>query len=141
MTTTDLRSSLQAIYDARGKLTPEILVEEARDPKHPLHDRLEWDDRVGGEAWRRAQAHELIQSVKIVYRDAVSGEERSLRAFHAVRTEKGHVYEPLNKVVEDPVLTRIVLADMEREWRQLKKRYDQFAEFWLLVRQDVPEAA
>jgi hypothetical protein len=31
-----LRDQLQAIYNERGKLTPTIVVDEARDESHPL---------------------------------------------------------------------------------------------------------
>lgn len=130
-----LRDQLQAIYDESGKLTPAVVLERARRDGHPLHDRFEWDDTVAGEAFRRQQAHDLIQSVRVVYRTATD-EERSVRAFQAVRSEEGHVYHPAAVVAADPFLSKLVLADMEREWRTLKARYDQFAEFWQLVRKD-----
>lgn len=137
-----LREQLQAIYERKGELTPVLVVAAARDPKHPLHDRFEWDDAVAGEAWRREQAHELIQSVRIVYKPAdEDGPEKSVRAFHAVRSEKGHVYEPAEKVVNDAFLAKLLMADMQREWMALKRRYDDFEEFWSIVRADLPEAA
>jgi hypothetical protein len=133
-----LRDHLQSIYDAHQKLTPALLVDEARDEAHPLHDRFEWDDGVAGESWRRQQAHELIRSVRIVYRKATKrAPERSVRAYHAVRKESGHVYEPAEKVASDPLLQQMVLRDMEREWRQLKARYGHFQEFIDMVRGDL----
>jgi len=137
-----LRDQLQQIYDTRGVLTPAIVVDEARHEEHPLHDRFEWDDAVAGEAWRREQAHELIRSVRIVFKAADdSSPEKSVRAFHAVRAEKGHVYEPAEKVAGDEFLSRLVLADMRREWTALKKRYDEFEEFWSMVRGELPGSA
>jgi hypothetical protein len=133
-----LRDHLQSIYDAHQKLTPALLVDEARDEAHPLHDRFEWADEIAGEAWRRQQAHELIRSVRIVYRKADKrSPERSVRAYHAVRKESGHVYEPAEKVASDPLLQQMVLRDMEREWRQLKARYGHFQEFIDMVRGDL----
>lgn len=133
-----LRDQLQAIYDEHGKLTPTIVVDRARDGDHPLHERFEWDNSIAGERWRRHQAHELIQSVKVVYRPATDKQpERSVRAFHAIRGEEGHNYEPAEKVATDPLLQQILLRDMEREWKQLKARYGQFREFLELVRGDL----
>ncbi len=67
--------------------------------------------------------------------------EKSLRVFHAVRlpeeTNGGYVYEPIDKIVADPTLTEIVLRDMEREWKTLRRRYEDFSEFWSMVRRDV----
>lgn len=137
-----LRDQLQAIYDQHGKLTPEIVVNEARDKDHPLHNRFEWDNEVAGEAWRREQAHRLIQKVKVVYREADDKQpEKSVRAFHAVRSEKGHVYEPVDKVVRDDFTRQLLLNDMRREWQALKRRYEEFEEFLHMVRADLGEDA
>lgn len=138
----NLRDQLLAIREKHGRLDPHLVIEEAREETHPLHSRFEWDDSVAGEAWRRSQAHELIRSVRLVYREATEQEAaRSVRAFHAVRREDGHTYEPAEKVIEDPFTKRLVLADMEREWKALKRRYETFAEFADMVRRDIEEAA
>lgn len=130
----DLRASLQGIYEARGKLTPDIVLDEARDASHPLHNRFEWDDSVAAEAFRREQARQLIKTVKLVYRPAEEGGSmRSVRAFHALPTEEGYRYEPVEKIVEDPVMREIVRREMNRAWRELHTRYAQFEEFWKMI--------
>jgi hypothetical protein len=137
----DLRNELQSIYDQHKRLTPALVVDAAREPEHPLHSRFEWNDAVAGEAWRRQQAHELIRSVRVVYREAdESSSEKSVRAFHAVRKEDGHVYEPVDKVAADDFTRRLVLQDMEREWKALHRRYQDFEEFTALVRRDLDAA-
>lgn len=137
-----LREQLQSIYDRHSQLTPALVVDEARNDSHPLHDRFEWDDAAAGESWRREQAHQLIRSVRIVYREADDkNPEQSVRAFHAVRSEKGHVYEPVDKVTTDPFTAQLVLKDMQREWQALKRRYEQFSEFYSMVRSDLGEDA
>lgn len=137
-----LRDELQRIYDQHERLTPALVVDVARAKTHPLHGRFEWDNRIAGEAWRRTQAQELIRSCRIVYREPTETEDaRSVRAFHAVRRENGHVYEPAGTVAEDPFMKRLVLADMEREWKALRRRYEQFAEFLELVRADLDQEA
>lgn len=136
-----LRDQLQAVYDEHGKLTPALIVDEARHDSHPLHERFEWDDAVAGEAWRHRQAHELIRSVRIVYRAATDTRpEASVRAFHAVRLEDGYVYEPAEKIADDEFLRGLVLRDMEREWQALKRRYADFGEFLAMVQRDVAAA-
>lgn len=136
-----LRDQLQAVYDERGKLTPAILVETARDPEHPLHARFEWDDRVAGEAYRRQQAHELIRSVKVTYQRG--DEERKVRAYHAVPSEDSPQpsYEPVEKVADDPFIRQLVLKNAEREWRALKARYADLDEFFSIVRRDLDAGA
>lgn len=134
----DLTERLQTIYNDHGRLDPPLVVDLARDPNGPyldLHHRFEWDDRIAGEAHRREQAHKLITSARLVYRPDEKPQE-SVRAFHAVPSEQGYAYHPAMKIAQDPFSTRLLMASMEREWRQLKKRYDQFAEFWELVNRD-----
>lgn len=132
----DLRAQLTAVYAKRGELTPENVLEEARDPDHPLHGRFTWDDTVAAEKWRRHEAHELIVSVKIRYADDETG-LREVRAFHAVRTENGHVYRPADEIVKDDIATKVLLADMRREWVALQRRYSHFEEFASMIREDL----
>jgi hypothetical protein len=138
-----LRDELQAIYDQHGELTPELVVQEARSKKHPLHDRI--FDRApaeAAEAWYRHRAHELIRVGRTVYKEAdENGPERSVRSWQCVYGERGHVYEPVEKVVENPFTRQIVLRDMEREWKGLFARYEAFEEFLSLVSSDLQARA
>jgi hypothetical protein len=138
-----LRDQLQAIHDEHGRLTPELVVEAARAESHPLHDRV-FDRPVGeaAESWYRHRAHELIQSVKVVYKEATeTTPERSIRAFHAVRSEDGYSYEPAENIADDPLIRAMVLRDMEREWKALHRRFGEFSEFLSMVRNDLEAAA
>lgn len=51
--------------EAAGQLNAAAVVESARDPASPLHDRFEWDDGLAAEEHRKAQARALIRSIKI----------------------------------------------------------------------------
>lgn len=132
----DLRQILLDIRAEHGRLTPQIVLDVARAPEHPLHSRFEWDDAVAAEKWRREQAHDLIQSVKISYA-APNGTRSELRAFHAVRSEQGHVYDPTEEIVQDEIATRILLKQMEQDWRSLKNRWSGFKQFADMVRADL----
>lgn len=145
MSDLSLREALEAIYARRGELTPALVVDEARANRSNagrfLRSRLEWDDKVAGEAYRREQAAELIRSVKVTYREATETEvARQVRGFHSVRTPDGMTYKPLMDVVEDEFSRQLVLADMQREWKALHRRYSHFEEFVRLVRADIEAA-
>lgn len=135
-----LRDQLQTIYDQHGKLTPEIVLDEARDPEHPLHNRFEWRDDVAAEKWRREQARELIVSLKVRYA-APDGTPRDVRSWHAIAREHGHTFEPVEKIGEDPLSSKILLATAEREWRAMRSRYEHLDEFLQMVRRDLGDAA
>lgn len=137
-----LRDQLLSVRAEFGKLTAETLVEAAMPEDHPLHARFEWDDSIAGPAYRKVQAQQLIRQVRIqqLPREG-DGPPVDVRAFHAVYTaESGHTYEPAEEVVADPILRSILLRDMERDWRNLKARYDSFTEFWAIVRSDIEQA-
>jgi hypothetical protein len=133
-----LRDHLQAIYDERGKLTPALVVDVARDNRHPLHTRFEWNDTIAAEKWRREQAHQLIKSVRISYVSTKTGTPISIRAFHAVQEDNGrtYAYEPTAKVMQDPMVMQIIRVNMRREWEAMKRRYDAYEEFWDMIADD-----
>ncbi len=136
-----LRDELLAIYQAKGSLTPELVVDAARDPGSPLHDKFEWDDQVAGERYRLQQARTLIRTVKIRYVSAKDDSvSQPVRAFTSVSTPTGRVYEPTQQVVSDPLKAAMVLQDMKREWQAMLRRYNGFNEFWELVKADMPAA-
>lgn len=115
-----------------GALTPSNVVDVARSPEHPLHIRFEWDDNIAGEKYRLAQAGELIRSVQLVFRKA-DGNRAKIREFHSVDRDGGHVYEPIVEVASDPTVSKILLADMLRDWQQFKRRYEHMKEFIELI--------
>jgi hypothetical protein len=128
-----LRDQLEQVYQARGELTPQALVDTARPKMHPLHDRFEWNDKVASEAYRRDQAHRLIQSVRVAF--ISSDRPKDVRAFVAIpRPESAQPsYERVEDVLADPVKKQIVLNQMEREWRTMQARYGDLVEFSELV--------
>lgn len=136
-----LHEQLQVIYDERGELTPSLVVDAARDNDHPLHARFDWIDTSAAEAWRREQASSLIRSVRIKYADAAN-EPRDLRAFVAIKGAESHQssYTPTETAMADPFMRALVLRDMERDWRTLKKRYQHMAEFADLIRSEIEGA-
>ena len=138
-----LRDHLQEIYDAHGRLTPQLVVDVAKPTDHPLHERYyALEDREAAHEYRKVLAAKDIRSVRVVYREADGEQEqRSVRAFHAVRDEEGEgSYVPVERVVESEFLTEMVRRDMEREVRALIRRWEHFDEFWQLLQGEVDAA-
>jgi hypothetical protein len=131
-----LREALQGIYEKHGALTPHLVVTTFRPKTHPCHGSLNWDDKAAAEAHRLDQARALIRSVTIVYVEE-EDDDRRIRAWQTVRDDNGQRFEPIQKIAEDEFLAELVLRDMEREWKQLRDRYDRFAEFRELVQKDI----
>lgn len=132
-----LRSQLQAIYDKHGSLTAEIVVDEARPADHPLHDLIfDRSRKDAADAWYLHRADTLIRSVKIK-RSLADGELISVRAFSPVRPNQPGVFDPFDEIVQDPVASAVLLAQMEREWKSMWTRYSHLRQFIDMIRQEM----
>lgn len=123
----NLRDHLEAIRAKRGTLTGEVVLDEARDPEHPLHHRFEWDDSVAGEKYRLLQATELL---RVTYRPNPE-KPVELRAYQCVRGEstgRGE-YVPTGEALADPFTRQLVLRQARRDAEMFKRRYRHLAEY------------
>jgi len=130
-----LRDQLTSIYTQHKALTPELVVETARDKTHPLHDRFEWDNKTAGEAYRKVQAAELIRSVKVVYAEGNDG-PKSVRAFTAYSrsdTPEHTGYAPTEELMENEFTRKLLLRECEREMRQFQRRFGHLTEYAEIV--------
>ena len=60
--TSPQRQALLALAELhQGRVTPEIVVEAARDPASPLHSAFTWDDAQAAHEHRLAQARVLLR--------------------------------------------------------------------------------
>lgn len=60
-----IRLEMDRLYRKHGTLTPEVVVQAAKNAKSPMHECFEWDDSAAGKAWREEQARSLIRSVRV----------------------------------------------------------------------------
>jgi hypothetical protein len=58
-------AALAAIEQKHGRLTPTLVVQEARNEESPLHKEFTWDDSTAAVQWREQQAREIIRSARI----------------------------------------------------------------------------
>jgi hypothetical protein len=138
----DLRSELLRIREEHGKLTAAAVLDDARQPDSPLHVAFLWDDGEAAEQYRLLQARTLIRSVKIPFRRS-SGDVGHVRQFYSINRPEiaERTYEPVEDITADPLATKILLRNMERDWQALKARYETFDEFRLMVQRDLGESA
>jgi len=136
----DLRSELQTIYQQHERLTPELVVQVAAPPDHPLHERFEWDDSKAGAAYRESQAADLIRSVRVVYAHGSDGEAKSARAFVAPRAPgRPHEYVPTEEALTDEFTRAIVLREFQRAIAGLRRQYGHLQEYSALLDAEVQQ--
>lgn len=143
-----LLEELESIRDRHGNLTPEIVVNEAADPDHPLHSKFVWDDTEAARLYRNVQAQLLIRRVMVSVTPASGGDPIRVRAFISrteidpnLATSGDGSYIPVSQVMESDVDRDKYLRQLEREWQSLKRRAHGYREFAEMVLADVREMA
>lgn len=100
--------------EGRGRLTPQAVVEDARDPTSPLHDLFQWD--LGKAAYQHwlDQAREIIVSVEYVFKTDTTVVKSVYyhRDPNAAGNEPGYVSVPTLRTDED--YARAALVDAFR---------------------------
>lgn len=132
-----LREQMQKVYDTHGKLTPAIVVDEASDPDHPLHNRFEWDDSIAGGKYRESQAAEMIRQITVVYAEESDGTKKRVRAFHAVSRPDGNTYVPVEEIAQNEFSRQLLLQEAERAWKDLKRKFGDLDEFMARVKAEL----
>lgn len=131
-----LREELEAIWEERKTLSPEVVVDVARDESHPLHHRFEWDNSKAAERFRLLQAAQMIRSIRVIYRaDESTGEEYKRRAFVSTgEPTRPSAYLPTEEAMADPLTRKLVLRQFERAILALKRQYGHLKEYDEMVR-------
>jgi hypothetical protein len=60
-----LCEALRQIQDSTGRLTPELVVQHAKDPQSPLHAEFQWDIQKAAELYWIECARTLMRSVMV----------------------------------------------------------------------------
>lgn len=130
----DDRAEVIALFQALAKdkgLTPQKLVDIARDDGHVLHGYFEWHDGVAAERYRQQQARQLIQSVKV---RIVTAPEKvtHVRAIMSIPADAqaGEVrprYALTSDIATDEVAQGRIKEQAIVELARLRRKYDALA--------------
>lgn len=116
---------LQEIHDRDGSLTPDAVIEDAKDPASPLHEHFDFDfERAAMNHWRFV-ARTLIASVRVVIRT----EQYALSSVAYVRDpDKSHSeqgYASVASIRTDKDRARRVLeSELSRAESAMRRAYD-----------------
>ena len=108
--TKPIRDRLASLEQAHGRLTPSVVVTDAKKKTSPLHCLFVWDMKTAAERYWLDRAREIIQNVKLV---ASQTETVVIDAPHYVRdplagpSEQGYV--SIDVLRGDPQLARASL--------------------------------
>lgn len=116
-----LGTAFEAIHD----LTPEAIVEVAKEKSSPIHDYFDWDDKVAAGKWRHRQAYAYLRNLRI---EIVSSGEL-IRAFHPVIVKKDapSSYVLIGDAAQNEAWWAQIMDRMSRELVGYQNRYRQYS--------------
>lgn len=109
---------LERIRKQRGKLTAEIVVEEAKSKKSPLHAIFQWEDSIAAHEYRLWQARALQRSIIVVYsqpqEDGTTVKSEPVNWLLRVKEPEGRDgrYVPTSIVIRSPDLLQNALDEL-----------------------------
>ncbi len=77
---------LLGIYRKKKDLTPQLVLDEAKNSRNPLHKCFEWDNTKAAQKYRLSQARDLIRC--IVIEKKIGNEKKQVRAFVNIRRDE-----------------------------------------------------
>jgi cell fate (sporulation/competence/biofilm development) regulator YlbF (YheA/YmcA/DUF963 family) len=120
---------LERVEQKHGKVTPELVLEESRSKKAPLHKIFEWNDSVAAEKYRLTQAGQIINNLVVVLDEYEQHEP--VRAFvnvNANAQKKTGEFINIVSAIQQEDTRAIVVANALRELQEFKKKYKQLTE-------------
>lgn len=109
-----IQAAVEATIRDDGRLTPEAIVEAAREPDSVLHGEFEWRDDVAAHHHRLAVARALIREIRVEVVDTPRRQITRLSYVHDPRV-KTQAYIPLSMAARNKVLAREVMeAELSR---------------------------
>jgi hypothetical protein len=118
---------LEKIYKAHKNITPELIINEATNRKHPLHDYFEWDDSVAAQKFRKVQAYSLIMASKFVVQLVEDGKVKAPHVAERGKVRKlvsafrGEGFKMRNEALADAEMKAAIIETKKgvlRSWCQ-----------------------
>ena len=119
-----------------NELTPESVVEYAKDRRTTLNGLFEWNNEVAGHKWRLQQARKILNNITVEI-VGKNNEKKPIRAFVKTTTKKEE-YRNIESVVSDAEQYSLLLNMAYRELNQTKNKYQTLTEIQELLK-DIPE--
>jgi len=116
-------NELQRIQSVYGAITPEIIVNEAKNPKSVLHPIFEWDDSRAAVNYRLQQARILLNNIQVTILS--DGEAKEISVFEVISHKEG--YKSIDTFTADDI--EYVKSGILQQLSFLKSKLKLYKEF------------
>jgi hypothetical protein len=125
---------LARIHSEHGRLTPYLVVNEARPEDAPLHPAFEWRDDIAAEEFRRVQARSLIKTVEVIKPDK---DDRPTEPAYVKVASSPARYEPPAEVVKSPQMFESAFLQACERLRAAERAMEQLQQ---IAKRERPDA-
>lgn len=112
-----------ALEIGQGKITPQEVLDRARDENSELHKCFEWDDSIAAEKYRLQQARTILINLVYEKEDKTAQPTRCYQITSECRT-----YQPVTKFLVQEDEYQQLLARAKRELESFYQRYKNLTE-------------
>lgn len=120
------KADAQKCFEEMGDkdITPERVLDIARDENTELHKCFEWDDGIAAEKYRLSQARQLI--TYLIVKSDDEKEDTPVRVFQI--SSEPQTYQPIKVFIENEDEYKILLKRAKTELVNIRNRYKQLSE-------------
>ena len=129
-----------------GIVTPEAIVEDAKDPESPLHDEFEWDVEKAAYRHWKARARSMTNHIVVVRIQSEDAEEGKPAFISVEVTQYQRGYVTLDQVVSNQDWREYAIEACFRMLKGLQKRFEalndpDLDEIWTAIRKSEKKRA
>ena len=117
------------VYEEIGgnlDITPEEVLEKARNENTELHKCFEWDNDTAAEKYRVLQARQVIKM--LVYTPVQKSKENDIPISVFSLTDEKNVYKPIKMILKNPDEYQKLLNRAYNDLLSMEKRYSTIKE-------------
>ena len=122
----DAQKVAEEIHAIGDEVTPDQIVEAARDESTELHKCFEWDDTIAANKWRKYQARQVLCTLVIKVEEEPEDETPPTRVFY--KTDNNEGYKHCNIVFRNDDEYQKLLQAAYAELRAFKIKYARLQE-------------
>lgn len=124
----DAQTVADEIMSIGEAVSPQEIVEKARDEATELHKCFEWDDEIAAEKYRVYEARQLTRHLVIEEPEPQDGEQEKPPVRFFLQTVNGTGYKPTETIYRNRDEYRDLLDTAKAELKAFQRKYSRLKE-------------
>ena len=124
----DAQTVADEITSIGDAVSPQEIVEKAKDEMTELHKCFEWDDEIAAEKYRVYEARQLVRHLVIEKPEPEEGEKEKPPVRYFLQTVNGTGYRPTEIIYRDENAYATLLETALAELKAFQRKYGRLKE-------------